>query len=214
MLKIMNKNKLIMSQKSMNSKLKYTQQLMGTLIVALSLIGSMATNAYGVIVINFSETAGNVIATTSGSYTVPNVTLTPLTVTSVTFLGDTEQFYHLNNPTLNFAPGGVRIVTTLNTNMSSSTGDTFGYSADSVALDSTVTQGSTITPVTTWTWLSNTISGIGLGSLTTTPTVVYTAVSGGDTIQFALAAVPEPSTYAFILGALTLGVVAVRKQRK
>ncbi len=63
-------------------------------------------------------------------------------------------------------------------------------------------------PSGTFTWNGTTLAGIGLSALTTTPTTVWTiteAGGSGDTIQFALAPVPEPSTTALLgLGGLAL----------
>ncbi len=65
-LKIINESN---NQKSiMNRSLKYMHQMMGTLTVALSLLGYIANNAFGSITISFAEVGGDVIATTSGSY--------------------------------------------------------------------------------------------------------------------------------------------------
>jgi len=105
----------------------------------------------------------------------------------------------------------------------SATGDTFGYNGDVVTLPAGLTKGSSFTPHTVWNWdqmtleglgITATLEGLGLGDLTTTPTVVYTAApaAGGDTISFAV--LPEPSTTALFLEAGTLSFAFIFAQRR
>ena len=89
------------------------------------------------------------------------------------------------------------------------TGDSFGHHGVSgnLFLDPSDYSGSatTITPVSSMTYFNVTVADLFATNLDNGPVVVWTASVTGDTIQFALAAVPEPSSTALLgLGGLAL----------
>ena len=88
-------------------------------------------------------------------------------------------------------------------------GDTFGQhgTTGNIFLDPSDYSGSatTITPVSSMTYFNVTVADLFATNLDNGPVVVWTAFVTGDTISFALAAVPEPSSTALLgLGGLAL----------
>lgn len=180
----------------------------GTLLLA-TLLTTASVNAG--LVIGFEESAGDVIATTSGAIVVP--ASVNQTFTGDFLSGDTDNLVGASGSTSRF-DGGITVLSLLDVDPSSFSGSTFGYFLEFIYFDAANTPGSTVSPSTTWTWDSTTLAGIGLGSLTASPSLVYTATNG-ETISFvrtSAPAVPEPSS--LLLLGLGSAVALGRKGRK
>lgn len=97
------------------------------------------------------------------------------------------------------------------------TGDTFGFSGSSNFFVPAGTNiGDAITPNTTITWANESFTSLGLDTgLSTTPIVVFT-LDNGDTINAVRTdiAIPEPSTYAAVIGVLCIGFFITRRHRR
>lgn len=182
------------------------------LIFALSLITivSLAGRTNAAIIIQFEETAGNVVAKTTGSFQVPSSPPDDSN-SDTSFSASTNRFYYVNG-NFDYWHSGSVFVSGVSVEPTSAEGDTLGYNyagGQTLFLPSGLTPESTYTPDTTWTWSGQTLSGIGLNYLTTTPFQVYEF--GGDTISFA--AVPEPTTTALFIGGAAAAFAGLRRKK-
>ncbi len=167
------------------------------------------------VVVEFEEVGGDVIARTTGSFLVPSVA--PNSVdSSDDWLSATYALYSINGSYATWS-GGDFVLSGLEEHFSFGvdSGDTFGYSDVMFFLPSGLTSGSYFTPNTTWKWEGTTLANLGLGYLTTTPTLVYTAseAAGGDTISFAVA-IPEPATTSLLIGVGFLALARFRHRSR
>ena len=189
-------------------KLKHTK--VAILAATLITFGSLAGEADGAITITFEETGGDVIASTSGSVVVPSTTLVNF---SGTFLVGTANRLSWLDGNIDRYSGGSFGGLTLSLVPTSGSGDAFGIEDEFIYFEAPVGVGTTYTPTTTWTWTGQTLSSIGLGSLSTSPTLVYTADNGETVSIVAASAVPEPSS-ALLFGLGALGFATHRRRTK
>lgn len=187
--------------------MKHTLKSVRALAATLITFASLAGGANAALLITFEEVGGDVIATTSGSLVVP---ASPDVNFSGNFLvgGDNSLSYLTGN--FNLYYGGTFGGMSISLTPSSGSGSTFGIEASAIYLDSTAAVGSSYTPATTWTWSGQTLSSIGLSSLTSSPTTVYTA-KNGSTVS--IASIPEPSS-TLLLGFGAGSFLVLRRRRK
>ena len=160
------------------------------------------------VIIYFSEVAGNVVGTTSGSIVVPPEGV-PNAGPDFAQGGESELFYFAGE--LHEWTDGTYTASGLLATPAAAQGDGFGYSVGSLYLPRAAT--GEFSPETTFEWFETTLEDIGLGYLTTLPFIVYEL--NGETISFALAAaaVPEPASGAALMGGLVLGWGILRRRR-
>lgn len=201
-------------------------KLLTSTLCAATAFCALPQKADASVVVLFSEIGGNVEAMVTGNL---DLSLVPLIVdgddfgTSNTLRGSSVSLLALTTSQSDIY-NGTSSITGLNTNPSSwSETQTTISSVSFGFIDSATTDGllyvpgntplddPNYVPIGTYTWNSNTIAGIGLGSLTTTPLLAFTlAGGGGETISYAL--VPEPSSGMLgMAGALLL--LGFRKRR-
>lgn len=91
----------------------------------------------------------------------------------------------------------------------------FGYEGQLLFVPADWSQFDTHTVEGTWRWSNNTLAGIGLGSLTATPEVVYSIVSANGDVKdtISINTVPEPSS-TLLLGLGAFSLVARRHRGK
>jgi hypothetical protein len=162
------------------------------------------------VVFNFVQVGPNVVMSTSGSITTPS-TANDFAMDSFFFLTPSNYYFELIAPFRDSAaPVGFHTDHTLNTRPDQISGDTFGYNLSYLMWPGAVATDTLFSPNMTHTWLNATISSIGLGALTASPTVVWTADYGTDnTISFAV--IPEPSVSLLSISAF--GLAALRRRR-
>lgn len=189
--------------------MKFTLKSARSLATILLTFGSLAVGANAAIVITFEETGGNVIATTSGSILLPPVIDFNFSHSSYVANGSDKRLTYLRTGTANVYTDGVHGAMPLTTRPTSGSGATFGIEFGQMYTDSAVSSGSMYSPVTTWIWNSHTLASIGLGSLTSSPTVVYTS-SNNQTVS--IAAIPEPSI-SLLFGISALALASRRRSK-
>jgi len=198
------------------NKMKTKYSTLRASLATSTILALLTSGLNAAVVICFEQVGNNVIASTSGSFTVPDASdqVTGLSYSRNQISSGPDRFGYTGSPTGLFNDvyqNGFHTTSGLNFNPdpNSATGDTFYYSQNNVAVSRSAAAGSIYTPNTTWTWNNNTLAGIGLGSLTTAEEVVYTS-AGGDTISF-VSKVPEPSS-TLLLGLGGLGLILRRKR--
>ena len=160
------------------------------------------------LLIEFSQNGSDVVAVTSG-------TLEVFGASSMASTGDlsggADNLFGLDNGLINVVTGGMAATSGLIASPTDFNGDSFGFDGVSVFFGQDVdvenelgTGGvliNVLEPETTFIWENTTLAAIGLGALSNTPEIVYTAGTG-DTISF-VSVVPEPSSIMMLaLGAL------------
>lgn len=145
------------------------------------------------ILITFNEVAGDVVASTSGTIQVPS---TPTFFFGGPFLNGAPNQLSWLSSNVNRYGGGVNAGFSLNSTPTTGSGDFFGIEDSFIFFNNSLPLNSFHSPNTTWTWDSTDLTTIGLGALSQTPTLVYTA-SNGETVSF-VSAIPEPSSFAFM----------------
>jgi len=176
--------------------------------VLMLTVSSICTSAKADLIVTFDEIAGDVIASTSGSIEVPSPV--ELNFSGTFLVGFPNQLSWLAG-NINRFDGGTNGGFSLNTVPTTGSGSSFGIENQFIYFDASAPTGSLQSPLTTWTWNSTDLATIGLGSLTQTPAVVYTA-SNGETVSFATTAVPEPSSFVLI-GIAGFALLSRRRSR-
>jgi hypothetical protein len=195
----------------LNKKIKTTMSL----AAAMGTLALTAISAQAAVILQFEESGGNVTATLTGTIDLTGLTRHSDNDSSGPWvLGNGSSLYILNDgsvgPHDRYASAGAATASGLSATPDSlSGGEPFGFGGSAFFSDGgTPLNDPAYAPSGTFTWNGTTLAGIGLSALTTTPTTVWTiteAGGSGDTIQFALAPVPEPSTTALLgLGGLAL----------
>ena len=181
---------------------------------ALSLL-ALSNCTQAVVIVTFAQSGSNVTATLSGSLNLPPVGDRFFDDSNAAFdnvSGSTTSLFagKTGAPFGDIYGSGLSFSSGISQNPDSFNGPfSFGYTNTFLTVEGSSLPGGTVTPTGTWTWNNTTLAGIGLGSLTTTPLIVYQAAGAGkDTIQFA--AVPEPSA-SVLLG---LGATALLLRRR
>jgi hypothetical protein len=178
---------------------------------------TFSNSAQAVVLITFAQDGSNVTATLSGSLRLPEAADRLFNDNNAAFdnvMGTTTSLFagKTGAPFGDIYGFGQAFASGLSQSPDSFSGPfSFGYNGPSLTVVGSSSPEGTVTPTGTWTWNNTTLAGIGLGSLTTTPVVVYEtgAADRPDTIRFV--AVPEPSTALLGLGASAL---LFRRRRK
>lgn len=166
--------------------------------------------AEAVVTVCFAQDGLNVTATVSGTLWLPNIaqrTINDGPSFAPAVGGDSSQLFGIlaGFPSFDIYQNGSASASGLSVRPDSFSGTiSFGYQGSTLIVDPSSAPDGILTPAGVWTWNNNTLAGIGLGSLTTTPIEVYMAGTHDDTIQFVACAVPEPSTALLGLGATAL----------
>ena len=179
-----------------------------SIITASILAVCSSANAGAAVIITFQESGNNVVASTSGSFFVPPTGGTLVNQTQTA--GNTFLLIGLTGTVQVYFNSGISYASGLSAQPNFHTGTSFAYSVSSFTVPTSAV-GTYYSPTTTWTWTNQSISSIGLGALTSTPSLVFQGA--GDTISFARA-VPEPSTYAAFAGLAVLGGAIILRRRK
>lgn len=198
--------------------MKYRSKLINTMAIAISLTGLHVGKANAVIIVLFEEVGNDVQAKVTGSLDLSTATFfvnnsNQLTSDSHSAGSSTLNSRVVGVPSYDTYIGGSVNLTSLSGAISSWSGsETFGYDGAAIYVPhDTAINEPNFSPTGTWTWTNSDLNDIGMSSLTETPQVVYTTLRG-DTIQFALAPVPEPSSMALLgLGCLSF---AFRRSRR
>lgn len=175
---------------------KRTNFLAKVLVTALGTC-ALALQAGASIVVEFSESNGNVYATTSGTFTMP---LAPRLTTfngNDAISGSFRTLYYLPG-TIGLFQGGETTNTQMTTLPTLAFGDAFGFaSGGTLYMPSSLAPGDVYSPVTTFVWENRTLAQL---NITSTPVLAFTY--GSETITYVAAPVPEPSAMVLLLGGI------------
>jgi hypothetical protein len=180
-----------------------------TLCKILSLFaftGISSESAKGAVVVSFSEIGGDVVASCSGSFTIP--TSPNGSFSGTTFAGNSSELYRFDGNWTRYS-GGAGVSSGLSLAPSISANSAFGYSGAFFYAPNSQAPNSVYTPNTTWTWSSTNVNALFPGGLSSTPSIVYTG-SNQDTISFARA-VPEPSS--MLVFAASIGFLSIFRRK-
>jgi len=176
------------------------------LLVASSLV--LPNVAQAAVIFTFAQVGNNVVATTSGSITLPDEVSFTFTYTATT--NNNGQLYYVNGSTDAYG-GGYFQDTGMFPSTFTATGDVFSYAGDVLYVPSGLyLPGSVVTPHSTYTWANVLLSDLFTPDLTTTPLLVYEASNGGNN-SISFVAAPEP-TRALLLAFGALGLLMRRKR--
>ena len=176
---------------------------------------ALSNSAEAVVLVTFSQSGNDVVATLSGSLLLPQDSDRNLddSLGALDASGTTNSLYYLfSSPaTYDEYTNGQSFASGLSQTPNSFSGSVgFGYAFEYILVEGSSSPGGTLSPTGTWTWNNTTLAAIGLGSLMSTPVIVHRmAFSSDDTIQF-VSTVPEPSS-SVLLG---LGATALLFQRR
>jgi hypothetical protein len=186
-----------------------TSKSIFTFAAAALMAGSLPDNANAAVIFYFEQVGADVVATPGGSFEITG-TLIPMGQWAEQTSVDPGILYRYDGGNVVQIYGGTTTESGLNSSPTKSTGPTFGYFWGSLYIPEGVSEGSTYTPTTVFTWEGKTLAEIGLGSLTTTPFEVFKL--GEDTISFAL--IPEPATSALFMGGGMAAFAALLRRRR
>jgi hypothetical protein len=180
-------------------------------VLALAALFACLTPSHAGVVVTFRQIGSDVVASTSGSITTPGGLNAGIA---------TEETYSANPFSLLYLNGNFKAVFFFATNFQSglsgapntASGDHFGYNGTDLYVADHVNVNSEYSPNTTWTWTNRTLAGIGLGSLSSTPQVVWAGNWGGAGNTISFAAIPEPCSGLLLVGSLACGILR-RKRR-
>lgn len=175
-----------------------------------ALFACLAPSHAGVVV-TFRQIGSDVVASTSGSITTPGGLNAGIA---------SEETYSANPFSLLYLNGNFKAVFFFATNFQSglsgapdtASGDHFGYNGADLYVADHVNVNSEYSPNTTWTWTNRTLAGIGLGSLSSTPQVVWAGNWGGAGNTISFAAIPEPRGGLLLVGSLACGILRRRRR--
>jgi hypothetical protein len=171
---------------------------------------SFTSQVNAAVIIEFQEIEGNVVAYTTGTFTTPTIYAVDYYYGSV-LAGGYNTLQNTYPPSAIWA-GGFSLSTGLSVNPTFASGDSFGYFSQWVFAPAAYGAGGTFAPSASYTWVGQTLTSIGLGSLTEDPVLVYTrGIDGGDMIYFAKA-IPEPTSSILVLVSIAFTVFAHRKR--
>jgi PEP-CTERM motif len=187
--------------------MKLTKTLSKIFVSIFAFTGISSEYANAAVVISFSEIGGNVVASCSGSFTIP--TSASGSFSGTAFAGSSSELYRFDGDWTRYS-GGTGVSSGLLVAPSISADSAFGYSGTFFYAPNSQAPNSVYTPNTTWTWSSTNVNTLFPGGLSSTPSVVYTA-SNQDTISFARA-VPEPSS--MLVFAASIGFLSIFRRKK